>query len=334
MGLLDEAIREHLALKRGRGVDPAEIARQEKEALGPPTRSEAPAREEHGESEEAALDEPATAFAPDDDAPRAGREPSEPRLRLAEELPEGEHPRPKPEPDEPPPAPEGRGDPTTDEPPVAEPLRITEEDLRERMPGAGAPPSPPVDEVSAVRDEPVAPSPPVDEVSAVHDEPVAPSPPPADEDPPLDFVDEESHTDDLLFGDEDDDFFADELDEAGVGEREVDAPLEPLPPTSASPDPTPQPPADSERYVGESAPDDDSPADDPAAGPLDQPTQQYALEDVEDATGSPQSPAPPAGEEDEPEGEDLLEETPEFLEETPEHDRLWFEQKPPRDFDF
>jgi hypothetical protein len=37
---------------------------------------------------------------------------------------------------------------------------------------------------------------------------------------------------------------------------------------------------------------------------------------------------------EEPEGEDLLEETPDFLEETPEHDRLWFEQRPPRDFDF
>ncbi len=34
-----------------------------------------------------------------------------------------------------------------------------------------------------------------------------------------------------------------------------------------------------------------------------------------------------------PEGEDVLEETPDFLQETPEHDRLWFEQKPPRDFD-
>jgi hypothetical protein len=33
-------------------------------------------------------------------------------------------------------------------------------------------------------------------------------------------------------------------------------------------------------------------------------------------------------------GEDVLEETPEFLQETPEHDRLWFEQKPPRDFEF
>jgi hypothetical protein len=43
-------------------------------------------------------------------------------------------------------------------------------------------------------------------------------------------------------------------------------------------------------------------------------------------------PAEPAAEEDDP--EDVLEETPEFLEETPEHDRLWFEQRPPKDFDF
>jgi len=38
-----------------------------------------------------------------------------------------------------------------------------------------------------------------------------------------------------------------------------------------------------------------------------------------------EEPAPPT--------EDVLKETPEFLEETPEHDRLWFEQKPPKDFD-
>ncbi len=34
------------------------------------------------------------------------------------------------------------------------------------------------------------------------------------------------------------------------------------------------------------------------------------------------------------EGDDVLEETPEFLQDAPEHDRLWFEQRPPRDFDF
>jgi hypothetical protein len=39
--------------------------------------------------------------------------------------------------------------------------------------------------------------------------------------------------------------------------------------------------------------------------------------------------------EDQPaEDADVLEDTPDFLQETPEHDRLWFEQKPPRDFDF
>jgi hypothetical protein len=38
--------------------------------------------------------------------------------------------------------------------------------------------------------------------------------------------------------------------------------------------------------------------------------------------------------EDSAEDADVLEDTPDFLQETPEHDRLWFEQKPPRDFDF
>jgi hypothetical protein len=34
------------------------------------------------------------------------------------------------------------------------------------------------------------------------------------------------------------------------------------------------------------------------------------------------------------EKDDPLEETPEFLQDTPDHDRLWFEQRPPRPFDF
>lgn len=39
-------------------------------------------------------------------------------------------------------------------------------------------------------------------------------------------------------------------------------------------------------------------------------------------------------EEEEPPVEDVLEETPDFLRDTPEQERLWFEQRPPRDFDF
>ena len=49
-------------------------------------------------------------------------------------------------------------------------------------------------------------------------------------------------------------------------------------------------------------------------------------------------PAGPAGahdgEEGEPVEDDVLEETPDFLRDTPEQERLWFEQQPPRDFDF
>lgn len=40
------------------------------------------------------------------------------------------------------------------------------------------------------------------------------------------------------------------------------------------------------------------------------------------------------GEGEEEPVEDVLEETPDFLRETPDQDRLWFEQQPPRDFDF
>ena len=38
MGLLDEAIKEHLELKRRRGADPNDLAREEREALGPAVR--------------------------------------------------------------------------------------------------------------------------------------------------------------------------------------------------------------------------------------------------------------------------------------------------------
>jgi hypothetical protein len=63
----------------------------------------------------------------------------------------------------------------------------------------------------------------------------------------------------------------------------------------------------------------------PADEALDQPAPAPEEEDEE---------TPPEAPEAEKQGEDVLEETPEFLQETPEHDRLWFEQRPPRDFDW
>jgi hypothetical protein len=57
MGLLDEAIRDHLELKRRRGADPSEIAREEQEALEPVFPPEDGAAEGSGAAEgaEAAL---------------------------------------------------------------------------------------------------------------------------------------------------------------------------------------------------------------------------------------------------------------------------------------
>src|SRR5947209_6684184 len=64
MGLLDDAIREHLDLKRRRGADPTEIERAERDALGPVRRGpegsneadvaydhEAPAHPQHAVAE-------------------------------------------------------------------------------------------------------------------------------------------------------------------------------------------------------------------------------------------------------------------------------------------
>jgi hypothetical protein len=56
--------------------------------------------------------------------------------------------------------------------------------------------------------------------------------------------------------------------------------------------------------------------DDEPRGRVDQETAEYELEPEEEV------------------GDDVLESTPEFLQDAPEHDRLWFEQRPPRDFDF
>jgi hypothetical protein len=65
----------------------------------------------------------------------------------------------------------------------------------------------------------------------------------------------------------------------------------------------------------EPEPDEDDPL---AAESEDEALDDQLLEDEEPEEGDP----------------DVLEDTPDFLQETPEHDRLWFEQKPPRDFDF
>ena len=79
----------------------------------------------------------------------------------------------------------------------------------------------------------------------------------------------------------------------------------------------------------------EKPAPEEPADAEAQPVQQE--QDVQEEQPPEQDEAPatePAAEPAVTQEESVLEETPDFLQETPEHDRLWFEQKPPRDFDF
>ena len=98
-------------------------------------------------------------------------------------------------------------------------------------------------------------------------------------------------------------------------ERPAEEQLPPEPPAPAAEEPKPVEPED--------APWLDDERIEPPAG---QPTAGFTPPDVE--------PEVARGDDEPAADEDVLEETPDFLQETPEHDRLWFEQKPPRDFDF
>jgi hypothetical protein len=108
------------------------------------------------------------------------------------------------------------------------------------------------------------------------------------------------------------------------------------------------PPTTHDRVWAE--PEDES-ATPPHGDPLaHQPTREFSATELGEALGNHEAPAapeppapvdpprPPAADAEDDassdEHDDELGETPDFLQETPEHDRLWFEQKPPKDFDF
>ncbi len=96
-----------------------------------------------------------------------------------------------------------------------------------------------------------------------------------------------------------------------------------------SPEPEPEPEAHEPFDVEAAAPEaEPAPGDEPW---LDEDRDEVTADEALDHPRTAEEPPPPATSEDD---EDVLEETPDFLQETPEHDRLWFEQRPPRDFDW
>jgi hypothetical protein len=136
------------------------------------------------------------------------------------------------------------------------------------------------------------------------------------------------------------------LDEPGAAYDDVVAdyryesePVEepPAPPAYEPPVPS-EPPATHEAPYAEDERDSATP---PHGDPLlHEQTREFSSLELDEARGQHEGPPADAkrdvvGADDEDgEDEDVLEETPDFLQETPEHDRLWFEQKPPRDFNF
>jgi hypothetical protein len=114
---------------------------------------------------------------------------------------------------------------------------------------------------------------------------------------------------------------ANELASPQPGEPEPFAPAEPTiaPEEPFEPD---EPPTDTR----DSATPPPHPA--PASPAPEQPREHAGEETVEYEVEAALE------QEGEGDSDDVLEETPEFLQDTPDHDRLWFEQRPPRDFDF
>ncbi|TMK39121.1 MAG: hypothetical protein E6G56_12115 [Actinobacteria bacterium] len=276
MGQLDDAIREHLELKRRRGADATEIARQEREALGPvrtPIEGTPPPAGENGGTQAEAEPYPPAALTDD-----AGGAPVP--VEGLEQAPPGDaetllHPAATPE----------------------------EEPWPEE---AVAPPEPIPGQESF--GEP-----------AEH----APAAEPPAADPGMGQVGPETVEYDV---------------EAGHYQEAADA-ASSYPPQAPAPAPPP-PPAPAEPPASQTPPPAAAPATPHPAEPPPPPAHvepESADEPPAEAGGEqPPHPPPPPGdaEHEEGEGEDVLEETPEFLQETPEHDRLWFEQRPPRDFDF
>jgi hypothetical protein len=144
----------------------------------------------------------------------------------------------------------------------------------------------------------------------------------------------------------DDELVRAEQEALGPARREAPGagvpPVEAVPGEDVVPPPPPPPPAgdpvDADEYAEEPPPAPVFEEPDPDAAP--EPVFEHAAPEPEEPVDQPDAPDrartsildDPLAESDP--DEDVLEETPEFLQDTPEHDKLWFEQKPPRDFDF
>jgi hypothetical protein len=282
MGILDDAIKEHLELKRQHGADESELKQLEDEAFGAAERpgDEASPSDPLAEAPTEFMTQPEV-----DDA--GGRRSSRPDIADLQEAP--------PAPPEQSTAAEPEAS-VEEESPAMEHEAVPESALEEQSAPAEAeiPTGPTTEEREAIAEQPTEMFDVEEEIAAsqveapseeelVEEQIDEPRLAPVD---PLAGLDEDAEDEDAAEEEEyeeDDDFWdekrlSDELDQALEAPSEVED-------------------EEDESAVFEAEPE---PEEQPSSGPE----------------------------------EDVLEETPDFLEETPEDDQLWFEQKPPKDFDF
>jgi hypothetical protein len=319
MSILDDAIREHLELKRAHGADESELKKLEDEAFGPPARPEEPDP----------FAEAPTEFltAPGEDADEAadageGGGRRVPNIADLQEAP-----------------------PAPSEPSIEEQPAMEHEAISDPAPGAEQEANlHTTDEREAIADQPTE----FFDVAAdleSSSEAVSPS----DEDlveagisePRLAPVDplsgieasaaEPEAAEEEL--EDEEDFFSDqrlseELDNA------LEAPItdeHPAPITDEHPAPPPATPTEEGTAVFDA--EEEEELEDEEEAELEEPESDEhpvaAAEPESSESAEPNVFEPETGSHD-----DVLEDTPDFLEDAPEDDDLWFEQRPPKDFDF
>ena len=293
MSILDDAIREHLELKRAHGADEAEVKKLEDEAFGPPGRPEAPDPLAEAPTEFMATPEAEEAQADDS----GGR-----RINIADlqEAPPADAPL-APAEDAAQAAP-----PAEEEPPVLEQEAVAETEADtgpEAEEAVAIEPGHSTEERNAIAEQPTE----FFDVEAemgTEDAPPVEAPSPSDE----------------------------EIVEAEAAEPPL-APVEPATEIYAARAPAP--------VEDEEEEDEEFWSDQRLSDELDQALEAPLAEedeadedDFEAPSEEHEQPQPQANYDPDTGHEDVLEDTPEFLEDAPEDDELWFEQKPPKDFDF
>lgn len=359
MSILDEAIKEHLDLKRRRGTDEPEIKRLEDEAFGPPGRPAASGAADAAiasalaspGTDTAVEERPAPSKAPEVQAPEVQAAASEAIVSDKDPVSETAPVPDGPAPEEPPaPAPEKAPDEGTGEAP---------DEGTGEAPAESAPPASAsadagdgiafhdlaaeeglVGASSDALDDPFVDEPavesPVAEESPAAERPAADvsvaEPPSAErtEEAPLPHSEDTQVHDmakELELGADDEPAAPEAMtaDEA-LGEvelEELDLELEDdeleLPPVGEDEPASPNGSAEPPEPEGSV-----EVAESEASAEV---VESEELEIVEPEIVEPEGEAPD-------DGEDVLEETPEFLRDVPESDRLWFEQGKPKDFDF